>query len=138
MEFTKLQCELNIEGVTLANAGDLKVIDLSDRPYAGGVSRVCVGFTGVDADTTVVLTVAGNTAADGSGTDYVVATKSFASGDPISGVLEVDSTQIGEATDTVQIKSIVVSVTGTVAGPGFVIVDPLDKYLGLTPNSPLA
>lgn len=129
---TILQSKYAIRSVDADTAGDLYVIDLSERPF-NGISSLAVFLHDVICDADLTVTIKGNDAVDGTGTDYVVGTKTWTLG-TVDGVIEIDSTMIGYATDNKNIKSLVVELSGggtITSGRSVLLVDPLESNYGL-------
>lgn len=119
----------------VAPDSDVFVIDLTTRPLAGGISQVALFLENLDVDSATVVTMKLNTLADGSGDDIVVDSKSLSIGDPQSLIIESDHTEFGFKTNQTSVESLVISVSGTVAGSAALIIKPMDCYFGMNPTA---
>ena len=102
LRYDRLQSNLkvvNTGSVTLtAGPDELAVVDLTAAPYAHGIHSVMFCLQSMSLSGTLTLTVSGNTAANGSGTDTVLATMVVAAADT-DAVLEISSELIGHFSD---------------------------------------
>ena len=102
LRYTKMQSTLkvvNVGGVTLtAGPDELAVIDLTAAPYAHGIHGVLFVAQTMALTGDLTMTVSGNTATDGSGTDTVLATVVIDSADT-DWCLEIPHELIGHFSD---------------------------------------
>ena len=102
LRYDRLQSTLKVVNsgdVTLtAGPDELEVIDLTAAPYSSGIRSVMFVLQSLSLSGDLTLTVSGNTATDGSGTDTVLATMVVDSADT-NAVLEVSAELIGHFSD---------------------------------------
>lgn len=143
LAYTEMQSTLkvvNYGGVTLtAGPDEIGVLNLTASPYAHGIHSAMVYLSSMDLTGTATLTISGNTATDGSGTDTVLATK-VATASDTDCVLEVAAELLSHfsdrAADGTQFKSLVIDVDGTNTDTidACVVVHPMQRQTGLTPS----
>jgi len=86
------------KALTAATTDELAVIDLTAAPYAHGIRSVLFTLQNMALSGGLSLTCSGNTAANGSGTDTVLATMSIDVSDTVA-AMEIDSELIGHFSD---------------------------------------
>ena len=119
LRYSRLGSTLKVvnKGAKTLTAGpdELAVIDLTAAPYAHGIRSVLFTLQNMDLSGGLSLTCSGNTAANGSGTDTVLATMSILTADT-SAAMEIDSELIGHFSDRATggtFKSLVFDGDGT-------------------------
>jgi len=121
LRYTKMQSELKVEvqGELVLTAGpdDIKIIDLTAAPYAHGFHNIMLVLQNCDLSGVASLTASGNTAANGSGTDTVLATMSLPIDAAGEHVLEIPHELMSQFSDRAaagtDFKSLVFAIDGT-------------------------
>jgi hypothetical protein len=121
LRYTEMQSTLKVEiqGALTLTAGpdDIKIIDLTAAPYARGFHYIALVIQNAALTGVASLTVAGNTAANGSGTDTVLATMSLPIDADGEHVLEVTHELMSQFSDRAaagtDFKSLVFAIDGT-------------------------
>jgi len=131
---------VNLGGVTLtAGPDELAVIDLTAAPYAHGIHHVMFYTSSGDLTGDLTITCSGNTAANGSGTDTVLATIVMATADT-DNVLEIPAELISHFSDRDAsnnfYKSLVLDGDGTNTDTIDLcyVVHPMQRQQGMTPS----
>jgi len=97
--------------------GSAQNIHVINNTSFGQIEKAALVIADADLTGTLTVLVRGNTAADGSGTDYTMYTMTLSSGSNQNLVVEIDAELVGHYEDqnggTGTFKSIVFEVTGT-------------------------
>jgi len=131
---------VNLGDITLtAGPDELGVIDLTAAPYAHGVHHVMFYMSTMALTGTLTLTCSGNTAADGTGTDTVLATIVAGASDTDC-VLEIPAELISHFSDRDTsnnfYKSLVFDGDGTNTDTidACYVVHPMQRQQNMTPS----
>jgi len=115
------------------------VFDLSEAPYAHGIHNILCALD-LTLTGNASLVIAGNDAADGSGTDTVFQTMTIPAAET-KAVIELPAELIAHHEDRAAdadkpFLSLVIKLTGTATdtAKGAILVNPMEHYDGLTPN----
>ena len=102
LRYSRLGSTLKVvnKGAKTLTAGpdELAVIDLTAAPYAHGIRGVLFTLQNMDLSGALSLTCSGNTAANGTGTDTVLATMSLGASDT-DAAMEIAGELIGHFSD---------------------------------------
>jgi hypothetical protein len=138
MESTLKVVNLGAQTLT-AGPDEIAVLDLTAAPYAHGIRGVLWVFQSMALTGDITLTVSGNTAADGTGTDTVLQTVTIATADT-DFCLETAAELLGHFSDRDAsnnfYKSLVLDADGTNTDTldACYVVEPLQEQDGLTPS----
>jgi len=143
LRYTELQSSLKVDviGEVALTAGpdDIKVIDLTAAPYAHGFHNIMLVLQNCALTGVASLTASGNTAANGSGTDTVLATMSLPIDADGEHCLEIPHELMSQFSDRAaagtDFKSLVFAIDGTNTDTvdAVIVADVMCKEDGLTP-----
>ena len=144
LRYTELQSSLKVvtEGdftLTGAATDHVAIIDLTASPYGHGVHSALFVMQGMSLSNAATLTAIGNTAANATGTDTVLATMAIAASDT-NACLEIPGELLGHFSDRAaagtQFKSLVFALAGDTGDTikRCYVVKAMQRQDGLTPS----